>query len=163
MRVPMLFSLAALRGLRTSMRLLATQPTLAEMTPGSPEMLARANEVKARLGERVLSPLEASSFLMDEDADVVDVRTLEQAAAHEINGQAGRTIRGSSRVSLDAMVAGEEPSPPRERPLLLACSRGPKSLVALDYLSEKCARVYTIDGGITAWDQAGLPTQDVGS
>ena len=88
---------------------------------------------------------------------------LEQATAHEINGRAGRTIRGSSRVALDAMVAGEAPSPPRERPLLLACSRGPKSLVALDYLSEKCARVYTIDGGITAWDQAGLPTQDVGS
>ena len=44
MRVPMLFSLAALRGLRTSMRLLATQPTLAEMTPGSPEMLARAKK-----------------------------------------------------------------------------------------------------------------------
>ena len=159
------FSVAALRGLRPlPVRLLATQqPTSAEMTPGSPEMLARASAVKARLGERVLSPLEASSFLMDEDAEVVDVRTLEQATAHEINGRAGRTIRGSSRVALDAMVAGEAPSPPRERPLLLACSRGPKSLVALDYLSEKCARVYTIDGGITAWDQAGLPTQDVGS
>ena len=42
------------------------------------------------------------------------------------------------------------PSP--EQLVVLVCSRGPKSLVALDWLAEACPRAVCVDGGITAWD-----------
>ena len=48
------------------------------------------------------------------------------------------------------------------QPLLLVCSKGPKSLVALDYLAERCPRAVAVEGGITAWDAAVLPTEEVG-
>ena len=40
------------------------------------------------------------------------------------------------------------------------CSRGPKSLVALDYLAERYPNAVCVEGGITAWDAAALPTYD---
>ena len=44
-------------------------------------------------------------------------------------------------------------------PGLSVCSKGPKSLVALDFLYDRFERVYCIEGGITAWAQAKLPTE----
>jgi len=49
-------------------------------------------------------------------------------------------------------------------PLLLHCSRGPKSLVALGYLLNELpsgTRVYAVDGGATAWEDANLPLEMV--
>ena len=77
------------------------QPSAAEMSPGSPEMLARAASVKAGLlRSRIVTPLEATSLIMDNVATLVlDVRTAEQQAGHDINGKAGVTIRGQSHTS----------------------------------------------------------------
>ena len=51
--------------------------------------------------------------------------------------------------------------PPADTPIVLVCSHGPKSLVALDYLSEACPRAVCVEGGISAWDSAVLPVEDV--
>ena len=90
-------------------------PSDAEMTPGSPEMLARAGASAARWADRVLSPLEASSFLLDaDDARCLDVRTDEQARGHSINGVAGRTVRGAEVGGRSSEEDGARPpAPPR--------------------------------------------------
>jgi rhodanese-related sulfurtransferase len=56
-------------------------------------------------------------------------------------------------------VGGRVALPSPEQLVVLVCSRGPKSLVALDWLAEACPRAVCVDGGITAWDVAKLPTE----
>jgi len=56
-------------------------------------------------------------------------------------------------------VDGRVALPSPEQLVVLVCSRGPKSLVALDWLAEACPRAVCVEGGITAWDVAKLPTE----
>ncbi len=47
---------------------------------------------------------------------------------------------------------------PRDRPLLMMCAAGKRSLVAADHLSRQgFGDVTNVSGGITAWRAAGLP------
>lgn len=143
----------------------AAPPTPEEITPGSPEMLARATRAKEARSDRVLGPLAASEFVASPTGGVtiIDVRTQEQASGHEIGGKAGVGVRWSMRQSLDDMVSGEVPMPRGK--VLLCCSKGPKSLVALDWLMETLPAwgndLYVLEGGIAAWAEFGLPTVDI--
>jgi len=140
-------------------------PTAAEMQPGSDEMLSRAADAKVRLSAagRVLTPYEAFAFLGDhDDVEIYDVRTSEQRATHTINGCAGVSAKGSQLLPLDDIADGTAAPPPSDQPCIFICSRGPKSLVALDYLSEYCPQAMCVEGGITAWDTAALPIEAVG-
>ena len=141
---------------------LGRAPTPAELTPGSPEMLARATEAQAKWADRVLTPLEAFTLIADEDdIEMFDVRTQAQRVGHEINGRKGVSAKGAMSVPLDDLVGGKVPLPAADIPVILVCSRGPKSLVALDYLAEVCPRAICIEGGVTAWDEAKLPTDEM--
>eukprot|EP00614_Pseudopedinella_elastica_P004699 CAMPEP_0172614062 /NCGR_PEP_ID=MMETSP1068-20121228/49166_1 /TAXON_ID=35684 /ORGANISM="Pseudopedinella elastica, Strain CCMP716" /LENGTH=141 /DNA_ID=CAMNT_0013418731 /DNA_START=189 /DNA_END=614 /DNA_ORIENTATION=+ len=139
------------------------------MTPGSGPMLARAKISREKHGARLLDPTKASSLLMGDGkkSKVVDVRTAAQAAGHQINGKAGIRPQGAVSIPLDDLVSDEASvSAVLEGPgpTLLVCSKGPKSLVTLDYLIEIMGpdvELYALDGGITAWDNAGLPTNPV--
>ena len=132
------------------------------MTPGSPELLARAELAKARWSDRVLTPYEAFAFIGDnDDVEVFDVRTAEQRASHAINERGPRAVVGSVSLPLDDIVSGAAPPPSSDLPLVLVCSKGPKSLVALDYLAQRCPRAVCVEGGINAWDKAVLPTEPV--
>lgn len=138
-------------------------PTLAEMTPRSAEMLARASAAQAKWADRVLTPMEAFAMLGDEDdIEVCDVRTTEQRETHTVNGVEGVSVMGARSLPLDDLVSGAAELPPADQPLILVCSRGPKSLVALDYLAEACPRAVCVEGGVEAWDAAKLPTEEVG-
>jgi uncharacterized protein (TIGR02058 family) len=138
------------------------RPTEAELTPGSPELLARADASASRWGSRVLTPYEAFAFLADEDdVEIYDVRTEEQRASHSINGRGAKTVLGSISRPIDDIVSGAAEPPPANQPVLLVCSKGPKSLVALDFLSAVCPKAVCVAGGIAAWDAAALPTEDV--
>ena len=137
-------------------------PTAEEMTPASEAMKARAAAAKAQWAERVLTPYEAFALMADEDEiEVLDVRTSAQRAGHEINGRAGVSVLGARSVPLDDLVSGAAPLPPAGQPVLLVCSRGPKSLVALDYLAACCPLARCVEGGITAWEAQYLPTEEV--
>lgn len=49
---------------------------------------------------------------------------------------------------------------PRDRPLLMMCAAGKRSLVAADHLSRQgFGDVTNVSGGITAWRAAGLPVR----
>ena len=62
---------------------------------------------------------------------------------------------------LEAIVGGSAylPDPNADGALLLVCSHGTKSLVALDFLYERFEALYCIDGGVAAWQTAGLPVE----
>ena len=139
------------------------KPTVAEMQPGSDDMRSRAAVSKARWSDRVLTPLETFALLGDEDdIEIYDVRTAEQRSGHIINEQGPKVVTGSVSVPLDDLVSGAVPLPKAGGAIVLVCSRGPKSLVALDYLSEATeARVVCVEGGITAWHAAALPTDEL--
>ena len=141
---------------------LSSPPTAEELSPGSPEMLARASLSQAKWSDRVLTPLETFALLGDEDGvEIFDVRTTAQRTGHEINGRAGVGVMGAASVPLDDLVSGAVELPPPDMRVVLVCSRGPKSLVALDYLAERCPRAVCVEGGVTAWQNAKLPTEDV--
>lgn len=141
---------------------LRSPPTEAEMTPGSPEILARAKSSKANWSDRVLTPYEAFAFIGDEDdVEIYDVRTPEQRRSHAINGRSAIGVKGAASLPLDDMVSGAAELPPADIPIVFVCSKGPKSLVTLDFLAERCPRAVCVEGGVTAWDTAGLPTEDI--
>lgn len=49
---------------------------------------------------------------------------------------------------------------PRDRPLLMMCAAGRRSLAAADHLSRQgFSHVTNVGGGITAWRAAGLPVR----
>ncbi|KAJ1618718.1 hypothetical protein T492DRAFT_1090796 [Pavlovales sp. CCMP2436] len=139
-------------------------PTAEEMMPGSNEMKARAQGARAKYPDRILSPLEATLFAIEQRAKIVDVRTAAERSTHEINGRKGVAIRGAISLPLNDLVSSKVSVP--SGPLLLVCSKGPKSLVALDYFLGEVGcedEVKVVDGGTTAWDSEGLPTENVGA
>jgi len=77
-------------------------------------------------------------------------------------------ILGADHLPLDAMVAegasAAEGVAAHRGPVLLHCSRGPKSLVALSYLAPLLPageEVYVVDGGVAAWEDNNLPIEIV--
>lgn len=103
---------------------------------------------------RLVTPEEARTLVAwPPGVLVVDVRTAEEY-------DAGR-LPGARRVQLDeiaaAIDAGEFPATP-DAPLLVYCRAGSRSAQAAALLSERgFRRVYDLEGGITAWGEAGQP------
>lgn len=102
----------------------------------------------------LLAPAAARDLVEDPPgAIVLDVRTPEEVAA-------GR-LPGARSIPLDrlgtTLDAGEFPAT-TETPILVYCRTGRRSAQAAALLAERgYARVYDLDGGITAWAEAGLP------
>ena len=101
-------------------------------------------------------------------AALCDVRTEQQAVDHEIvDGRAGLTAREpetgykARRLALDNMVIAGGPPPMLGgggRKIICACTGGPKSGIAVEFLLEFGIDAVAIEGGLTAWAKAGLPT-----
>ena len=118
---------------------------------------------------------------------LIDVRALTTAAdggkeasggessSGAADGQSVVRLRGAVNHPLPELLDGLSTAPPyggtwprsgmiyfplaSSRTLLLACEDGAKSLVALELLYDKYDKVYCVDGGIEAWEAAGLPTE----
>ena len=162
-------------------------PTAEEMTPGTSANSARAAIAKHFHSERVLTPMAAAGLLFaaevataaDEAAaadeataaqdidtsqalHVVDVRTLaEHNAAANASTHERVTLPGAKWVSLEDIVGGGAylPSPDAGGALLLVCWHGTTALVALDFLYERFEAIYCLDGGVAAWQAAGMPVR----
>mmetsp|Transcript_26013 Transcript_26013/g.66050 ORF Transcript_26013/g.66050 Transcript_26013/m.66050 type:complete len:168 (-) Transcript_26013:378-881(-) len=160
-RVSGMLAATAKTAFRTSAVRCFALPTAGEMTPGSAEMKARAQDARAKFPDLILEPMEATLFAIKHKAKIIDVRTAAERVSHEINGRPGVAVTGALSIPLDDMVSGSAPVP--SGPLLLVCSKGPKSLVALDYLLGDVGvdGVWVVDGGTTAWDTEGLPVESV--
>ena len=80
---------------------------------------------------------------------VIDVRTdAEWAHGH---------LAGSQHVPMDQVV--EEIGGHLEHPLLLVCASGSRSLRVARYLAAQGAETANLDGGLHAWEAAGLPIE----
>jgi rhodanese-related sulfurtransferase len=103
----------------------------------------------------------------DVDVDVGQVR--EKHAAGEIQlidvrepyeWEAGR-IEGARHVELER-VASEAESIDRERPVVFYCRLGARSGMAANAFRRAGYDAYSMDGGITAWDERGMPLEPPG-
>ena len=83
------------------------------------------------------------------DVDLVDVRD-------ERDWVSGH-IPGSRNIPLDTLRADPDAYLAKDRPVVFICQRGVRSLTAAK-LAERLgyAKVYSLDGGTSAWTKAGL-------
>ena len=106
----------------------------------------------ASAGESI-SPQEASAMYAGQKAVIVDVR-------EDSEWNAGH-IPGAIHIPLGQLNDRlSELKPYKDRPVITQCKSGGRSAKALDLLkSAGFSTVYTMDGGIIAWDKAGLKTE----
>lgn len=100
-----------------------------------------------------LSPANATLMINREDAVVIDVR----APGEFANGH----IPQSRNIPADKIVERlGELEKVKGRPLILSCQSGMRTAGAAKALkAQGFDRVFTLDGGIAAWEQAGLPVK----
>jgi len=100
-----------------------------------------------------VNTLEATQMINRQDALIVDVREqAEYAASHILNS------RWLPLSQLDARVGEIEKF--KDKPLIVCCATGNRSSTAAAALRKHgFSNVVNLSGGITAWQQAGLPVQ----
>jgi rhodanese-related sulfurtransferase len=100
-----------------------------------------------------LSPKEASSMSAGQKAVIVDVR--EDSEWNE------QHIPGAIHIPLGQLNERlAELKQYKDSPVITQCKSGGRSAQAFDVLkSAGFSKVYNMDGGIIAWDKAGLKTQ----
>lgn len=100
---------------------------------------------------KVVTPLQAVMLINNEDAVVLDVRE-----PHEwVKGHVADAVLISVG-DLDKKLGELEPY--RERPIIVTCQSGNRSITACRKLvAAGFPKVYLMKGGMTAWEEAGLP------
>lgn len=71
--------------------------------------------------------------------------------------EAGR-IAGARHVELER-VASQAPTIERDRPVVFYCRLGSRSGMAANAFRRAGYEAYSMDGGLTAWDEQGLPLE----
>jgi rhodanese-related sulfurtransferase len=100
---------------------------------------------------RTVRPKEAQA-LIAEGVDLVDVR--------EPNEFASGYIRGARNVTLGQLRQDPRGALPRDR-VLLVCARGVRSQTAAEVAEGAGLRdIFHLEGGMAAWGEAGLPTEE---
>jgi rhodanese-related sulfurtransferase len=100
-----------------------------------------------------VSPPQATHLINREDAYVIDVREpAEFGAGH---------VLGAKNVPLARVeAAGAEVAKRKDKPLIVYCASGERSAKAAALLRKHgFARVFTLAGGMKAWQDAGLPVE----
>ena len=101
-----------------------------------------------------LPPAQARE-LIDSGAQVVDVRTaVEHAESH---------ISGAAHIPLDRLDQDSAEALENDRPVLVYCRGGSRSEMAAEALRNSGFDAHSIDGGLVAWDDAGLPLEPEGA
>ncbi len=102
-------------------------------------------------GSRGISPAQATQLINRSDAVVIDVRDAgEYAAGHLLNAQHIPLAELDKRLGeLDKL---------KDKPVILNCQTGSRSASACDILRKAgFTQVHNLEGGIAAWEQAGMP------
>jgi rhodanese-related sulfurtransferase len=98
-----------------------------------------------------LTPAQATQLINREDAQVIDVREQPEWAKGRIAGSRHIPVG-----QLDQRIADLEKF--KDRPLIVVCASGMRSASACSTLRKAgFEKVFALDGGIGAWEQAGLP------
>ena len=100
-----------------------------------------------------VSPQEASAMYAGQNAVIVDVREDSEWNAQHIPGAIHIPL-GQLNDRLSELKSY------KDSPVITQCRSGARSAKALDLLkSSGFTNVYNMDGGIIAWDKAGLKTE----
>ncbi|MBL8467816.1 MAG: rhodanese-like domain-containing protein [Pseudomonadota bacterium] len=98
-----------------------------------------------------LTPAQATQLINREDAQVIDVREQPEWAKGRIAGSRHIPVG-----QIDQRIGDLEKF--KERPLIVVCASGMRSASACSTLRKAgFEKVFALDGGIGAWEQAGLP------
>ena len=123
------------------------------MTEARPIRQLDVDQAAAELGVGTTGapPPEAASAAADVGTPLlVDVREADELTALRVPGALHVPLSDFATTSADL---------PRDRPLLLLCASGRRSLVAAEYLQRNGHRdVANVSGGIIEWQKRGLPT-----
>lgn len=90
-----------------------------------------------------------NSFIQNEDIQRLDVRTL----AEYSEGHIAKTI--NINVMDDSFASMADSLLQKEKPVALYCRSGKRSKKAAKILSDKGYKVFELDKGFTAWQEAG--------
>jgi len=107
--------------------------------------------IAQKSGGASVSTLEATQLINHKDALVLDVRSGDEfARGHILNARSVPT----------AQLAGRLPELQKfkSRPLIVSCQNGTAAGAACAALrNDGFSEVYVLTGGVSAWEQAGLP------
>ena len=109
--------------------------------------------VRRGAGGASVSTLEATQLINRQDALILDVRNAEEfQKGHILNARNIPLSQLDSRHSDIARYKG--------KPVIVACESGSRSGAAAAVLRKQgFAQVFSLSGGIAAWQQAGLPVE----
>jgi rhodanese-related sulfurtransferase len=97
-----------------------------------------------------LSPEKVAELRERGDVQLIDVR-------EDYEWDAGR-IGGARHVELER-VASQAPTIDKERPVVFYCRLGARSGMAANAFRRAGYDAYSMDGGITAWAEKGMPLE----
>ena len=109
--------------------------------------------VRRGAGGASVSTLEATQLINRQDALILDVRNAEEfQKGHILNA------RNIPLTQLDARHS--DIARYKDKPVIVACESGSRSGAAAAVLRKQgFAQVFSLSGGIAAWQQAGLPVE----
>jgi protein-disulfide isomerase/rhodanese-related sulfurtransferase len=129
---------------------------LIEAELGNGDAGAAPTDNPTAAGPAALSPDEAADLLADAPPglQVVDVRTPEEIAEGTVTARDELTELDfyEETFAQDLLDTLD-----RDEPVLVYCRTGNRSGQTAQFLAQQGYEVYDLDGGITAWEQAGLP------
>lgn len=107
--------------------------------------------IKLRRKAKSINPQQAVNLINHQNAVVVDIRSSESFA----NGHILESISLTMKEMTDGKLNKIEKF--RSKPIIVVCARGIEAAKATELLQQKGFQSHLLEGGITAWSQAGLP------
>jgi rhodanese-related sulfurtransferase len=102
-------------------------------------------------GTNAVTPTQATMLINRENAQLIDIREPNEYVAGHLGDS--RNIPAGSLAE-----RATELEPFKDKPLILICQSGMRSSAARSTLAKLgFLKVHTLDGGVAAWSEAGLP------
>ncbi len=106
--------------------------------------------IKLRRGTKSLSPAQVTELINHNDAIIVDIRSFDAFAAGHIVGSMSIPLSElkDKYKKLEKFTT---------QPIVIVCAAGLDTPKATALLTERALNLYTLNGGIRAWQTAGMP------
>lgn len=144
----MLFALVAVSVLAACKNTKKTEDKVAEKTEVKQESKNQKTTQKTTV--QLVTSKEASQLLAKENIQLVDVRTPEEVAEGKIEGAVNYIFEKNFKEKIQSLD--------KTKPVMVYCRSGRRSGICAKTLEEAGFKIiYDIDGGIKAWEKAGLP------